>query len=96
MVVFSITVSEMDDEKKNNASQGNGLTIATIGSKNRVCLPPNTCSHLGTQQGDSLVFVHKFTKKDKTPYVLMKGIKPENFEVEEETAETAVDVIKRS
>ncbi len=86
----------MDGEKKKNSLKDNGLTIATIGSKNRVCLPPSTCEHLGTEQGSHLMFIHKKARKDGTPYVVMQGVKPENFEVEDETAETAVDVIKRS
>lgn len=80
----------MDDKK----SDETGLGIATIGSKNRVCLPPSTVEHMKTNKGDNLVFIHKFTMKDNKPYTIVIRIKPENFDVGE-VSETVADVIKR-
>lgn len=81
-------------EEEDSDFKEDGINIATIGSKNRVCLPPDTCNHLKAGQGDHLVFVLKHTVKDKKPYIAMLSVKPENFDVGE-TAETLVDVLKK-
>lgn len=83
-----------ENEEKDSDSNEDGINIATIGSKNRVCLPPDTCDHLKAGQGDHLVFILKHTQKDHKPYIAMLSVKPENFDVGE-NAETLVDVLKK-
>lgn len=84
----------MSEEKKEERGE-DGINIAMIGSKNRVCLPPDTCSHLHANQGDHLVFILKHTKLDKKPYVYMMSVKPGNFEINE-AVDTMADVIKKN
>lgn len=70
------------------------LNIATVGSKNRVCLPPQTCTHMDVEQGDHLAFILKRTKRDKKPYAQLVNVKAEHFEIEDDAMESIGDALK--
>lgn len=79
-------------DKKSLASASR-LNIAKVGSKNRVCPPPETIAHLSIQPGDLLAFVLK-TDKDGKNYATLHSVKEENFGVEDEEI-TVGDIFKK-
>ena len=59
-----------------------GLMMATVGSKNRVCLPPTLVDHLGIESGSKVVWITGLNKLGK-PFAYMRGVKKENFTIED-------------
>jgi hypothetical protein len=79
------------EEEESNDTQ---LDIATVGSKNRVCLPPKTVEHMRLKQGDYLAFILAYTEKDNKPYVRFVAVKEKNLTINSETKETITDVLR--
>lgn len=80
----------MPENKSNSPSSI--MNIATMGSKNRVCMPPNLVNHLEVKPGDKVVWILGRNKQDK-PFAYMRGVKPENFEVDTSDIELAAKVL---
>jgi len=55
------------------------LYIATVGSKMRVCLPPNASDHLGIGNGDFVAMIPD--EYEGVPFLRMHPIKKENFKI---------------
>lgn len=70
-------------ENDDNSPSGTSLNIAKMGSKNRACFPPNACDHIKVKQGDRLAILLRTDKNDKK-YLAVVGVKPENFNIEDE------------
>lgn len=70
------------------------VNIATVGSKNRVCLPPRLVEHLGIVPKEFVVWILK-RDRNGVPYSYMLPVKPENFEVEGEEIVTVADTFKK-
>jgi len=79
-------------DTKNSASHR--LNIATVGSKNRVCLPPATVDHHKINPGDHVVWLNETDKKGR-PYSIMHAVKPANFEIDAEPIEVIEDTFKK-
>lgn len=69
------------------------VNIAKVGSKNRVCLPPNLVDFLGINEGDNTIWILKEDEKGRR-FSYMNVVKPENFEVESEEVVSVIDTFK--
>ncbi len=70
------------------------INIATVGSKNRVCIPPKLIEHQNIRPGDSIVWILKWDK-DGVPYSIMHVVKPENFDLNMSKISTVADTFKK-
>ena len=59
------------------------LNLVKVGSKNRVCLPPKTVTHLGIRPGDYAILTLETDKNGKN-YATMQPLLQKNFEVDGE------------
>ena len=55
------------------------LYIATVGSKMRVCLPPNASDHIGIESGDFVAMIPD--EYDGIPFLRMHPVKKDNFKI---------------
>jgi len=78
------------EQKEETSSK---INIATVGSKNRVCLPPNLVKHHNIKPKDNIVWLPKKDRNGK-PYSIMHAVKPENFEIEDDEVQTIADTLK--
>ena len=62
------------------------LMIATIGSKNRVCLPPNLMDHLQAVAGEDIAFLLG-THKSGRSFAYIVPVKLDNFAIDSEEFE---------
>ena len=80
--------------KGNESEEQAKINIATVGSKNRVCIPPKLIEHQNIRPGDSIVWVLKEDRKG-VHYSIMHVVKPENFEVDAKEVVTISDTFKK-
>ena len=55
------------------------LYIATVGSKMRVCLPPNASNHIGIEKGDYVTLIPD--EYEGIPFLRMHPVKKDNFKI---------------
>lgn len=82
-------------ERERGDSEKSKLDIATVGSKNRICLPPKTCEHMEIEQGDYLAIFLDYTRRDGKPYARLVNVKSSNLTVDDGQRETIADVLRR-
>ena len=58
------------------------LYIATVGSKMRVCLPPNASNHISVEPGDYVTLIPD--EYDGIPFLRMHPVKKENFKISQQ------------
>lgn len=73
----------MDNAKRTKGPHKHKLMIATIGSKNRVCLPPTLVDHLKTSSGEDVAFLLG-THKSGRAYAYIVPVKIDNFLIDSE------------
>ena len=71
------------------------LNVVKMGSKNRLCLPPESVAHISIQPGDYATLLLKTDKKNNRNYIVLQAVKEENLEVEDEEL-TIEDTFKKS
>jgi len=59
------------------------LNVVKLGSKNRLCLPPESVAHIGIRPGDYATLNLK-TDINNRNYIILLPVKEENFGVEGE------------
>ena len=82
------------DIKQEAGRSSSRVNIAKVGSKNRVCFPPNLVEFLGINVGDNTIWILRQDKKGRR-YAYMNVVKPEHFEVENEDTVTVLDTFKK-
>lgn len=83
----------MQNKDTENSSE-HRVNIATVGSKNRVCIPPRTVEHHKINLGDHMLWINKTDRKGR-PYSIMHAVKPENFEIDDEPIDLIEDSFKK-
>lgn len=58
------------------------LYIATVGSKMRVCLPPNASDHIHIIQGDYITLIPDTF--EGVPFLRLHPVKKDNFKISDE------------
>ena len=91
MKVRSMNEENVKEETNHPPSRVN---IAKVGSKNRVCLPPNLVSFLGINEGDNTIWILREDEKGRR-FSYMNVVKPEHFEVINEGIITVSDTFKK-
>ena len=79
---YSCEVSEGMSNNKKLASTGK-LNVVKIGSKNRLCLPPESVAHIGIRPGDYAT-LNLETDKNNRNFIILLSVKEENFGVDGE------------
>lgn len=71
----------MEKEEKDEEIHEDELVLVRIGSKNRVCLPPNLMEHLCTGVGGNLAFF-RGKHEDGRPYAYLLPVTVDNLKIE--------------